>query len=82
MQTEPSKSMITKERETKTIYVNERHLKPVLKEKILKGMIDPYNIGIHSLSSEIYNKVKRYEKQGFKTVFVFDNKNVLLNYAK
>lgn len=82
MQKKPSEQIFTKERETKTIYVNERHLKPVLMEKILKGMIDPYNIGIHSLAAETYNRVKRYEKQGYKTVFIFDNKNVLLNYAK
>lgn len=73
---------VIREPETLTIFVNERHLKPVIREKLMKGLIDPYNIGVYSLGSMPRATINAYKPLGYKAVFTFDNKNILLIYNK
>lgn len=80
--TPSSRNKLLREPETKTIYVNENHLKPSLKQRFMQGMIDPYNISFYSLHSNARSFYFLWRGQGYKAVFTYQEKNVLLIYNK
>jgi hypothetical protein len=79
---EISKNRVHKEVETKTLYLNESHLKPVLLKKLKAGLIDPYNISFYNLHSHARGCINLWRSQGYKAVFKYEDKNVLILYNK
>lgn len=71
-----------KDKNTKTIYMNDNHLRLIAKERLLSGQIDLYSVKFSMLTPESQAIVKNYEPLGWKAVFVYGNKNVLLTYNK
>jgi hypothetical protein len=74
---------VIRDPETKTIYVNENHLKPVIKNQLLKGMLDIYNIGLYSLRANSRLTINNFKDRGYKVIFIHnDEKPVLILYNK
>lgn len=71
-----------KEKETKTLYFFDHHLKPQLQEKLTKGTLNPYNLTLYSLTQYARGLIRMWEGQGYKAVFVHDDAVVLLTYNK
>lgn len=70
------------EHETRTVYFNENHLKPMVREKLEAGLINPYNIGLYSLSVGSKYHLDKRKDLGFKGVFLYNGCNVLLTFNK
>lgn len=67
---------------TKTIHFDINHLKPAQKDKLLSGLIGPYDISFYSLHSIARSVVYLWQSKGYKSVFDHEGKTILLMYNK